>query len=78
MSFKFQVYLTLLLHNIELRSFSYKLTTPQYSSIRSDERLTLETSVFLNSHGGNSTFINSFDKTKFLFDSLTDAAPQFL
>ena len=52
--------------------------TPQYSSIRSDERLTLETSVFLNFHGGNSTFINSFDKTKFLFDSLTDAAPQFL
>ena len=77
MSFKFQVYLTLLLHNIELRSFSYKLTTPKYS-IRSDERLTIETSVFLNSHGGNSTFINSFDKTKFLFDSLTDAAPQFL
>ena len=38
--------------------------------IRSDEGLTLETSAFLIFHGGNSTFINSFDKTKFLFWSL--------
>ena len=29
-------------------------------------------------HGGNSTFTNSFEKTKFLFHSPTDAAPQFL
>ena len=29
-------------------------------------------------HGGNSTFINSFDKTNFFFHSPTDAAPQFL
>ena len=35
--------------------------------IRSDEGLTLETSAFQIFHGGNSTFINSFDKTKFLF-----------
>ena len=34
---------------------------------RSDEGLTLETSAFQISQGGNSTFINSFDKTKFLF-----------
>ena len=32
----------------------------------SDEGLTLETSAFQIFHGGNSTFINSFDKTKFL------------
>ena len=38
-------------------------------SIRSDEGLTLETSAFLNFHGGNSTFINSFDETKFLLES---------
>ena len=35
--------------------------------IRSDEGLTLETSAFQIFHGGNFTFINSFDKTKFLF-----------
>ena len=33
--------------------------------IRSDEGLTLETSAFQIVHGGNSTFINTFDKTKF-------------
>ena len=32
--------------------------------IRSEEGLTLEKSPFLLFHGGNSTFINSFDKTK--------------
>ena len=31
-----------------------------------DEGLTLETSAFQIFHGGNSTFNNSFDKTKFL------------
>ena len=40
-----------------------------YYSIRSDEGLTLETSAFSIFHGGNSTFINAFDKTKFLLDS---------
>ena len=35
--------------------------------IRSDEGLTLETSAFWIFHGGNSTFIYSFDKTKFLY-----------
>ena len=33
----------------------------------SDEGLTLETSAPQIFHGGNSTFVNSFDKTKFLF-----------
>ena len=40
---------------------------PHNSSIRSDEGLTLETSAFLTFHCGNSTFMTSFDKTKFLF-----------
>ena len=44
-------------------------TTTHNSSIRSDEGLTLETSAFYIFHGGNSTFINSFDKTKFLLKS---------
>ena len=35
------------------------------SSLRSNVGLTLETSVYQRLHGGNSTFINSFDKTKF-------------
>ena len=35
-------------------------------AFRSDEGLTLETSAFQIFHGGNFTFINSFDKTKFL------------
>ena len=39
-------------------------------AFRSDEGLMLETSAFQNFHGGNFTFINSFDKTKFLFCSL--------
>ena len=38
----------------------------QSAYIRSDEGLTLETSAFRVNHGGNSTFIISFDKTKFL------------
>ena len=42
-------------------------TTTHNSSIRPDEGLTLETSAFQIFHGGNSTFINSFDKTNFLF-----------
>ena len=37
-----------------------------YSSIRSDEGQTLETLTFQIFDGGNSTFIHSFDKTKFL------------
>ena len=35
-------------------------------SIRSDDGLKLETSAFQIFHHGNSTFINSFDETKFL------------
>ena len=47
--------------------------------IRSDEGLTLETSAFQIFHGGNFTFINSFDKNQiFVLISPTDAAPQFL
>ena len=34
---------------------------------RSDEGLTLETSSFQTFYGGNSTFFNLFDKTKFLY-----------
>ena len=46
---------------------TYNCLTPDLFShdlIRSDEGLTLETSAFQIFHGGNSTFINSFDKTK--------------
>ena len=52
--------------------------TTHNSSIRSDEGLTLETSAFQIFHGDNSNFINSFDKTKVLFHSATDAEPRFL
>ena len=41
-----------------------------FGLISRDEGLTLEISAFLTFHGGNSTFINSFDKTKSLFSSL--------
>ena len=37
--------------------------------IRSDEGLTLETSGFQIVHGGNSTFINTFDKTKVTYET---------
>ena len=37
---------------------------PKKNSFENRTLLTLETSAF---HGGNSTFINSFDKTKFFF-----------
>jgi len=42
-------------------------------ALRSDEGLTLETPPFQISHNGNPTFMNSIDKTKFLFHSPTDA-----
>ena len=42
-----------------------KTNNTHNSSIRSDEGLTLETSAFQIVHGGSSTFINTFDKTKF-------------
>ena len=35
-------------------------------ALRSDEELILETTIFQIFYGSNSTFINSFDKTKFL------------
>ena len=47
-------------------------------TLRCDGWLALETPAFEIFNGGNSTFINSFDKTKFLFHSRTDAVPQFL
>jgi len=47
-------------------------------NVRSDKGLTLETSAFRIFHRGNSTFINSFHKTKFLFHSSTDVVAQFL
>ena len=40
-------------------------------SFRSDDALMLETSAFQIFHGGNLTFINSFDKTKFSFERLS-------
>jgi len=48
-------------------------TDNTHSSIRSDEGLTLELSTFLIFHGGNATFINSFDKTKFLYENISVA-----
>ena len=47
-------------------------------TLRCDGGLALETSAFEIIHGGNSTFINSFDKTQFLCHSPTDAVAQFL
>ena len=46
--------------------------------IRSDKGPTLATLAFQIFYGGNSTFIESFDKTKLLFHSSTDVVPQFL
>lgn len=40
------------------------------SLIRSEEGLKLETSAFQICHGGNSTFFNSFDKTKLSYFTL--------
>ena len=48
---------------INFSTLPHKATTPHNSSVRSDEGLTLEMPIF---HGGNSTFINSFDATQFL------------
>ena len=59
-------------------TLSHKPTTPHISSIRSDGGLRLETSAFQIFHGGNSTIINSFDETQFLFHSPTDATSRFL
>ena len=42
------------------------------------ERKPFVRALALRQKGRNSTFSNSFDKTKFVFISPTDAAPQFL
>jgi len=47
-------------------------------ALSSGRGLMLERSAFKIFHGGNSTFINSFQKIKFLFYSTTDTVPQFL
>ena len=47
-------------------------------ALYSGRGLMLETSAFKIFHGGNSAFINSFQKIKFLFYSPTDTVPQFL
>ena len=47
-------------------TYQVSVTKEEMFVIRSDEGLMLETSAFQIFHGGNSTFINSFDKTKFL------------
>ena len=49
-----------------------KANNTHNSSIRSDEGLTLETSAFQIDHGGNSTFINTFDETKFSCSIIDD------
>ena len=70
-----------MLENLVLSDALIKVKLPYIQSILSDEGLSLETSAFQIFHGGNSAFINSFDKTKniiFKFHSPTDAAPQFL
>ena len=59
-------------------TLSYKPTAPHNSSIPSEEGLMLEASALQIFHGGYSTFINLFDKTKFLFHFPTKAVPQFL
>ena len=43
---------------------------PHKSFVRSGVGLTLEKSAFQIFHGGNPTFINSFDKTKFSYFTL--------
>ena len=48
----------------DLESWRFELYSHPSECIRYDEGLTLETSAFQVFHGGNSTFINSFDKTK--------------
>ena len=52
-------------HPEKLRKLTFRALALRHD-IRSDEGLTLETSAFLIFHSGYSTFINSFDKTKFL------------
>ena len=47
-------------------------------ALSSGRGLMLEMSAFKIFHGGNSTFINSFQKIKFLFYSPTDIVPQVL
>ena len=48
------------------------------NKVLSNELLKVSFCYYLFFYGGNSTFINSSDKTQFLFHSPTDAAPQFL
>ena len=50
----------------ELLHTLMKTNNAHNSFVRYDERLILETSAFQIFQGGNLTFINSFDKTKFL------------
>ena len=45
---------------------SVKTQNTNFQNAPKDKELTLETSAFQIFQGGNSTFINSFDKTKFL------------
>ena len=52
-------------HRERFRKLTFRALALRQSE--GNEGLTLETSAFLIFHGGNSTFINSFDKTKLLF-----------
>ena len=59
-------------------SIDHLMKQNELISVRSDKRLTLETSAFQIFHRGNATFINSFHKTKFSFHSSTEVIAQFL
>ena len=64
-----QIYVIIFAPMVKLLLTLLKTNSTHNSSIRSDEGLTLEMSALQMFHGGNSTVINSFDKTKFLFHS---------
>ena len=53
-------------HRQRFRKLTFGAFAPHIVSIHSDERLMVETLTFQIFHGSNSTFINSFDKTKLL------------
>ena len=68
-------------HDERFRKVTFRalaLSQSKLESICSDEGQMLETSAFYIFHGGNSAFINLFDKTKFLEPGFENMAPLFL
>ena len=68
-------------HRERFRKLTFRALAPRQNealALPSDKRLTLEMSTFKIFHGWNSTFINSFERTKFLFYSPTDGVRPFL